>query len=53
VSAQNFLQKLHWKSENSMIVTGALADPKEGPDPSETSFEDLFWEAAENGLSSR
>jgi hypothetical protein len=36
-----------------MIVTGALADPKDGPDSTETSFEGLFWEAAENGLSNR
>jgi hypothetical protein len=30
-----------------------LADPKEGPDPTETSLRDLFWEATVNGLSSR
>ena len=35
------------------MVTGALADPKDGPDPTETSFADLLWEAAGNGLSSK
>ena len=31
VSLQNFAQKTHWKSESSMIVTGALSEPKAGP----------------------
>ena len=35
------------------MVTGAPADPKDGPDPTETSFADLLWEAANNGLSSK
>ena len=34
------------------MVTGALGDPKDGPDPTETSFAYLLCEAAENGLSS-
>ena len=35
------------------MVTGALADPKDDPDPTETSFADLLWEATDNGLRSR
>jgi hypothetical protein len=35
------------------MVTGALADPTLGPDPAKTSFADLLWAAADNGLSSR
>jgi len=34
-------------------VTGALADPKIGPDPTETSPVDLLWDAANDGLRSR
>ena len=34
-------------------MTGALADPKIGPDPTETSPVDLLWDTADDGLRSR
>ena len=36
-----------------MIVTGALADPRIGPDPTGSSVADLLWEADVEGLSNK
>jgi hypothetical protein len=36
-----------------MIVTGALADPKIGPDSTDGWFADLLWEAVVDGLRSK
>jgi hypothetical protein len=35
-----------------MMVIGALADPKIGPDPTDSSFTDLLCEADDDGLKS-